>query len=120
MQKEQTTSEARRQAQYASPEVNIYETPEGYLLEAEMPGVTRDGIEISLEGAEITITGHRQVENPPGEVLVRESRPVDYRRVFEIDPAIDTSRVAARVDQGVLTVTLPKSERVKPRQIKVD
>jgi HSP20 family protein len=52
--------------------------------------------------------------------LFRESNTADYRRVFELDPAIDTSKVSAKIEQGVLTVTLPKSERVKPRKIKVD
>ncbi len=109
-----------RATEFASPEVNIYETSEGYVLEAEMPGVNKEGLEITLEGNEITIVGHRHVAPLSGEALFRESFRGDFRRVFELDPAIDTSRIAARMDQGVLTLTLPKSERVKPRKIKVD
>ena len=105
---------------YVSPQVNIFETKDGYVLEAEMPGVNKEGLEITLEGTEITITGHRQLERLPGNALFRESNEVDYRRVFELDPAIDTSKVSARMDQGVLSLTLPKSERVKPRKISVD
>jgi HSP20 family protein len=105
---------------YVSPEVNILETKDGYILEAEMPGVNKDGLEITLEGTEVTITGHRQVEPLPGEALFRESNQAGYRRVFELDPAIDTTKVSARMDQGVLTLALPKSERVKPRKITVD
>src|SRR5215472_3547067 len=105
---------------FVSPEVNILETQDGYVLEAEMPGVNKEGLEITLEGSEITITGHRQLESLPGEVLFQESNESDYRRVFELDPAIDTAKVSARMEQGVLTLTLPKSERVKPRKIKVD
>lgn len=110
----------RATAEYVSPEVNIFETNDGYVLEAEMPGVNKEGLEITLEGTEINLVGHRQVDPLNGEALFAESRPVDYRRVFELDPAIDTSRISARMDQGVLTLTLPKSEQVKPRQIKVD
>ena len=106
--------------EFVSPVVNIFETKDGYRLEAEMPGVSKEGLEITLEGNEITITGHRHVEPMVGEPLFRESRDVDFRRVFELDPAIDTSRISARMDQGVLMLTLPKSERVKPRKIKVD
>lgn len=106
--------------EYITPDVNIYETNEGYLLQAEMPGVNKQGLEITLENNEITITGRRQPPTVPGEVLFRESRTADFRRVFELDPAIDTGKVAARMDQGVLTLTLPKSERVKPRRIQVD
>ena len=106
--------------EYVSPVVNIFETNDGYVLEAEMPGVTKEGLEITLEGTEITITGHRHVEPLSGEALFRESRDIDYQRVFELDPAIDTAKIAAKMDQGILTLTLPKSERVKPRQITVE
>jgi HSP20 family protein len=114
-----TQDRAARQ-EYLLPEVNIFETKDGYVLEAEMPGVSKEGLEITLEGNEITITGHRQAETQSGESLFRERRLADYRRVFQLDPAVDTSKVSARMEQGVLTLTLPKSERVKPRKIKVD
>ena len=114
-----TTNHARRE-EYIAPEVNIFETRDGYVLEAEMPGVNKDGLEITLEGNEITIVGRRAAEQTPGEVLFRERRLADYRRVFELDPAIDTSKISAKVDQGVLTLALPKSEKVKPRKIRVD
>jgi HSP20 family protein len=120
-QKEQTTPhQANRGHEYIAPEVNIYESKDGYVLEAEMPGVSKEGLEITLEGNEITITGHRQVDQLKADPLLAECRRADYRRVFELDPAIDTSKVSARMDQGILTLTLPKSERVKPRNIKVD
>lgn len=110
--------EARHE--FVAPEVNIFETPDGYVLEAEMPGVSKDGLEITLEGNELTILGHRQAEAVNGQPLFRERQWADFRRVFELDPAIDTSKVSAKIDQGVLTLTLPKSERVKPRKITVD
>jgi HSP20 family protein len=106
--------------EYIAPEVNIFETNDGYVLEAEMPGVNKEGLEITLEGNEITILGHRQQENFKGEPLFRESHVADYRRVFELDPAIDAGKVSAKMDQGVLTLTLPKSEAVKPRKIKIE
>jgi HSP20 family protein len=115
-----TTNNRPTREEYVAPNVNIFETPEGYVLQAEMPGVSKDGLEITLEGTEITITGRRNPETVAGETLFRESNPADYRRVFELDPAIDTTKVSAKIEQGVLTVTLPKSERVKPRKIKVD
>jgi HSP20 family protein len=108
------------QQEYVLPEVNIFETKDGYLLEAEMPGVNKDGLEITLEGNEIALLGHRQAEATRGEPLFCERRLADYRRVFELDPAIDTSKISAKMDQGVLSLTLPKSERVKPRKISVD
>lgn len=121
LQKETSPAPAERvqSTQYVAPDVNIYETKDGYALEAEMPGVNKDGLEITLEGHEITITGRRAAEVVPGETLFRERHGADYRRVFELDPAIDTSKISARMNQGVLLLTLPKSEQVKPRKITV-
>jgi len=105
---------------YVSPEVNIFETIDGYVLEAEMPGVSKSDLEITLEGNEITIVGHRQNEAVLGMPLFQERTLADYRRIFELDPAIDAARIAAKMEQGVLSLMLPKSEKVKPRMIKVD
>jgi HSP20 family protein len=114
-----TNAERAPAPQYVTPDVNIYETKDGYVLEAEMPGVNKDGLEITLEGHEITITGRPANELGAGETLFRERPGADYRRVFDLDPAIDTARISARMNQGVLFLTLPKSEAVKPRKIVV-
>jgi len=104
---------------FVAPDVNIYETDDRYVLQAEMPGVTKDGLEVTLEGNTLTFVGRRQDEPVAGDVLYRESRGANYRRVFELDPAIDSEKVAAEMRQGVLTLTLPKAERVKPRRIEI-
>lgn len=113
-------AETPARAEYTLPQVNICEEENGYLLEAEMPGVSKEGLEVLLEGNELTILGHRQRTTGHGGVIFRESQDSDYRRVFELDSSIDTSRIAARMNQGVLTVTLPKSEKVKPRRITIN
>ena len=112
-------STTARPVNFVTPEVNIFEDKDGYILEAEMPGVNKEGLEITLEGNEITIVGRKQPETLKAEVLYRESRPADYRRVFELDPAIDTAKISAKVEQGVLTLRLPKAEKVKPRKIAI-
>jgi HSP20 family protein len=114
------TNQQPRREQYVAPQVNIFENKEGYVLEAEMPGVNKEGLEVTVEDNEITIVGRRSTETAPGQTLFRERHAADYRRVFDLDPAIDTSKISARVEQGVLTLTLPKSEKVKPRKILVD
>ena len=113
------TAERAQPAEFVVPEVNIFETQEGYVLEAEMPGVNKDGLEITIAGNEITIVGRRANEVASGETLFRERSTADFRRVFELDPAIDTGKINAKMNQGVLTLTLPKSEEVKPRRITV-
>jgi HSP20 family protein len=104
---------------FAYPNVNVIETKEGYILEAEMPGVTKEGLEVSLEENVLTITGRRQPD-PTANLIHRESNPVDYRRVFELDPTIDAGKINAQIDQGILTLTMPKAEKVKPRRITVN
>jgi HSP20 family protein len=116
----QTMNSRPVREEYVAPNVNIFETQEGYVLEAEMPGVSKDGLEITLEGTEITLTGRRTRETVVGEPIFHERHTADYRRVFELDPAIDTAKVSAKMEQGILTLTLPKSERVKPRKIEVN
>ena len=101
------------------PRANIRETKDNYVLELEMPGVRKDGLEITVEANELTIVGHRSDTELKGNMIYRESRPTDYRRVFDLDPSIDAGRIAAKMEQGVLLLTLPKSEGVKPRKIAV-
>jgi len=105
---------------YLTPLANIVESADGYILEAEMPGVNKDGLQITVENGELVILGRRTAYESPGTQLYGETRPVDYRRAFEIDPSIDSARITAKMDQGVLTLTLPKAEAVKPRKIVVN
>ena len=104
---------------HVAPEVNIFETADGYVLQAEMPGVNKDGLDITIEGAELTIVGRRSQPEVKAGLLYRESAVADYRRVFELDPAIDAGKINARMDQGILTLRLPKSEQARLRKVTV-
>jgi len=108
-----------RQA-WIQPQVNIVETKDAYLLEAEMPGVSKSGLEVLLEGNQLTIVGHREHQVSGAQLIYRESFERDFRRSFELDPAIDTQRIVARMESGVLHLELPKAEKVKPRKIAVE
>ena len=106
--------------EYVRPMVNIYENQEGYVLEAELPGVNKAGVSVSLEGNLLTLEGRRVLSAAQdSESLYRETQDADFRRVFEVDPAIDGGKITARMEQGVLTLTLPKAEAAKPRTIAV-
>jgi HSP20 family protein len=114
------TNETPRAAQpVVAPPVNIIETQDGYTLEAEIPGVSKDGVEITVDENQLTILGRRPKADPKARALYRESTGTDYRRVFELDPAVDATKITANVEQGVLTIHLPFSERVKPRRISI-
>jgi len=118
-EKKQNTAFGVAERAFVAPDVNIYETDDGYVLQAEMPGVAKEGLEITLEGNTLTFIGRRREETVPGDALYRESRGTNYRRVFELDPAIDPDKIRAEMRQGLLILTLPKAERVKPRKIEI-
>jgi HSP20 family protein len=85
-----------------------------------MPGVNRDGIQITVEDGNLVLAGQRQSLSVNGEPLHRETRQRSYRRVYELDPSIDASKISARIEQGILTVTLPKAESLKSRRITLE
>ena len=109
----------RPQRRYVSPRVNITETKEGYLLEAEMPGVNKEGLEILLEGNELTLVGRRAEAPRDLELVYRESGDYDFRRSFALDPTIDGGKIEAKMENGVLCLILPRAEQLKPRKITV-
>ena len=123
-EQQQLSTESRLQSaqsrRFATPLVDIESTEDGYVLYAEMPGVSKDGIEVTVENGDLLIVGHRRPLEVSGEPIYRESRLYDFRRVYELDPSIDTSRVSARIENGLLIVNLPKAEKVKPRRIEVE
>ena len=106
---------------YVRPRADITETANGFVVRAEMPGVDRQGLEVTFENGELTLTGHRlPVTTPSGsELLYRESRPSDFRRTFELDQSIDAGGITAALEQGLLTLNLPKAEAAKPRKIEI-
>ena len=109
----------RENERFITPPASVIETGDGYTLELEMPGVSKDGLDISIENNELSIVGRRSNPATEGTLLHRESRSHNYRRTFEIDPSIDSRKITARITQGVVTLTLPKAEEVKPRKITV-
>ena len=105
---------------YLIPVADITSSGDTYVLQVEMPGVDKSGLELTVENGELVIVGHRRRIDSIGQPVYREIRTNDYRRVYELDPSIDTGKINARIEQGLLTVTLPKAETVKPRKIAVE
>ena len=105
--------------QFVAPPASVTEAGDGYTLEVEMPGVNKNGLDISIENNELTIVGRRSFPAVEGTVIHHESRPENFRRTFELDPSIDGNKISAKIEQGLVTLTLPKAEHVKPRKITV-
>ena len=105
--------------QFVAPPASVIEAGDGYTLEVEMPGVNKDGLDISVENNELTITGRRSFPVVEGTLIHPESRQENFRRTFDLDPSIDANEISAKIDQGLVRLTLPKAEHVKPRKIAV-
>lgn len=103
---------------FQAPRADIVETEEAYVLTLDMPGVAREGLEISVDREELVITG-RKSHHGFEKALLRESVPFGYRRVFALESLVDREKVQAKLDQGVLRLELPKAEAHKPRKIQV-
>jgi HSP20 family protein len=105
--------------QFIAPPASVIEAGNGYTLELEMPGVAKGGLDISVENNELTIIGRRSFPKIEGTLIHHESRPDNFRRTFELDPSIDGDKISAKIEQGLMTLSLPKAEHVKPRKITV-
>ena len=119
--RENRSSNGDRQAteQFIAPAATVLENTDGYTLEVEMPGVSKENLEMWVENNELTILGRRSTPSVEGTPIHRESRSENFRRSFELDPSIDAGKISAKIEQGVVTLTLPKAEQVKPRKIAV-
>jgi HSP20 family protein len=106
-------------ARHFTPRVDILETDKELLLFAEMPGVRPDNVDLRYENGELVLHGKVQANNDERSMLLHEYDDGDYYRVFHIDETIDPAQIAAECKNGVLTVHLPKTEAVRPRQITV-
>ena len=110
--------ETRSQEQYITPPVDIYETSEGLVVKADLPGVAREGLDVRVENHLLTIRG-KAAHVASGEPVYREYALVNFFRQFELSERVDASKISAELKHGVLTLSLPKAEEAKPRTIEV-
>lgn len=100
------------------PSTDLYEQDDGWVLEADLPGVTQADLSIEVERGVLTLQAEPRTRRA-GTLLHREFDPVVYRRRFKIGDLVDAEKISARLVNGVLTLDLPKAERAKPRKIEV-
>ena len=103
------------------PAYRISQTPEAWSLIAQLPGVAKDGLEVTAEDGVINIRGRRQWQQPEGWTsLYRESYDASYALTLRHDHTVDAGKIQAELKDGVLRVSLPKAEAAKPRKIAVN
>jgi HSP20 family protein len=110
--------ETRTKEQYISPPVDIYETEEGLVVKADLPGVAKENMDIRVENNLLTIRANA-AHVAPGDPIYREYELVNFFRQFELSEKVDQSKISADLNHGVLTLNLPKAEEAKPRKIDV-
>jgi len=100
--------------------VDIHETSDGLVLAADMPGVSKDRLEVRVDGNTLLIEGQVQFDLPEGsEAVYADVRASAYRRSFELSRELDSSKIQANLKDGVLTVRIPKQAALQPRRIEV-
>jgi HSP20 family protein len=103
-----------------TPPIDIFETDEGLVLRADLPGVTADSLELQVQDNKLTLFGRVEADLPPEDRLVHQEYQVgDFLRSFILSDDVDHDRITARFNDGVLELTLPRAERAKPRKIEV-
>jgi len=105
-----------------TPAVDIYEDKDKYVVKAELPGMKKEDINVSLDGTTLTITGERkeEQEKKEGENCRSERYFGRFQRSVTLPVPVQANRIDASYKDGVLTVTLQKSEEAKPKQIQVN
>ena len=104
----------------AKPLYEVKETDEAYGVTVFLPGVSKDSLDLTAEAGEFRIVGRRSWKQPEGwTAIYRESSDLPYELTLAHDNAIDADNIAAELRDGVLRVSLPKAEALKPRRITV-
>ena len=99
---------------------DIYEEKGNVILKMEMPGVSRDNLDVKIDGDILAIHGRKKMPHDENaNFLVREIRDGDYYHEYTIDDTIDRNKINASLEKGILTLTLSIKESEKPRRINV-
>jgi HSP20 family protein len=111
--------------QFAPYGVDVREDADHIYVEAELPGFRKEDVDITLENQTLTISAQRTTsrenggQQKPGQMLLNERRYTRFLRSFTLPPTVDEQHVDAKLQDGVLTITLNKREETKPRKVQV-
>ncbi len=110
----------RREEAALTPLVNVVEDTTGITMYADMPGVPKDKLNVHIDGESLSIEGELSLDAPDDmEAMHAEIGLPRYRRVFTLSRELDSKRISAEFQQGVLTLRIPKAEHAQPRKIVV-
>ncbi len=105
---------------YVVPTATMTEKPETYELKVEVPGVSKEDAELHLEGRTLTLKTHAKYQNPAGfKVVASEFDRTNYAISVELPEMADATALSAKLENGILCLTIPKRAELKPTQIKI-
>lgn len=102
-----------------TPGTDIFETEGEYVVKADVPGLKKENIDITIDNGILELHGKADIEPENSTLSKREYGLYDYYRKFTVSDEIDAGNISAHIDNGVLTLVLPKREEVKPKRIEV-
>lgn len=114
-----TTTKELETRRTVRPVGNIWEEEGKVMLRLEMPGVTRNDIDLRVENDQLIVRGTRRIEDENRNYVIRERARGDFAQTYTLDDTIDRERIEAKMERGILTVTLHLKDAVKPRKIEV-
>lgn len=115
----ETRRSSQGSAQTLLPPIDVFEDSAGITVLVDMPGVGRDGLDISVDGETLTIEGRVDHPAAAGELIHAEARGLGYRRSFTLSRELAADRIEALLKDGVLKLSIPKREQPRPRRIPV-
>lgn len=119
-QKKDVWEEALEKEAWISPMINIHETDDEFILESFMPGVTKDNLKIKYEDGSLVLMGRINYDEIANrKYVLREMEIGNYYRKLNLSDTIDESKIEAHFESGILSLHLPKHERIKPRTISI-
>jgi HSP20 family protein len=99
--------------------LDVYTTKDAVMIRASVPGVKPEDVEVTIEGSTVTIRGETKAPQEEGTFLLQERRYGPFSRVIDVAMPIQADKAEASFENGVLTLTIPKAEEIKPKVIKV-
>lgn len=111
--RDNTTATAKpMREQYVTPPIDVFEGKSGLVVMADLPGVKKEDLSLALDKAVLTVTATRKGDSLDVSTV--------YKRQFALPREVDLEQIQAKLEKGVLTLTLPRAEAAKPRQIQVN
>ena len=115
------TKHGEKTESFLTPVYDLKEAADAYGLEVLVPGVAKDGVTLEVEQGQLVITARHAWKAPKGWTEVfRETPEEDYQLRLDLNDVVDVDGINAALEQGILRVTLPKAEAIKPRKIAID